>query len=152
MPAAENLADKLKINVGGTDLTAQYAERISRLTVESSLRVPDMAVIYFEAITVDWLDSGPFQFGADLKISLSQEDSESTFGQVFDGQIVAVEPTYAENMISLTVRGYDKGHLLNRAAKTKAFNNVTDSDIATKVAQDAGLSPDVDSTTETFLY
>ncbi len=146
------LVDRLKISLNGTELTPEQAAKVSRFSVESSLYVPDMAIIFLEEIDQGWLESGPWSMGTALTASFSEEDNPQSLTQVFDGEIVAVEPFFANNMTGLNVRAYDKGHRLHRGAKTKAFINTKDSDIASQIAQDAGLTADVDQTTETFDY
>jgi phage protein D len=46
----------------------------------------------------------------------------------------------SDSLPSLTVRGYDRRHRLQRGCKTRSFVKQKDSEIAAKIAQEAGLS------------
>ena len=145
-------SDELVIKVDGTAIDDAIKPHVSHVTVESVLHVADMAIITIQPTINDELslvDGDTFKPGKSLTISLSDENGQDPTS-VFDGEITAVEPIFENSEVRLTVRGYDKSHRLHRGAKSKAFKNVTDSDIATKVGQDAGLTVEVDSTTETF--
>jgi phage protein D len=52
--------------------------------------------------------------------------------------------------LQLTVRGFDRLHRLRRGRKSRSFQKMTDSDIASQVARDANLTPEVESTTVTY--
>jgi phage protein D len=142
------LIDQIRVSVNGTALTTEEMSHISSLMVESCLHIPDMTEIRLETVEATWIDSDKFKAGQTLSISMSNEQKQIT--SLFDGEVVSVEPDFSESTINLVVRGYDKAHRLHRGTKTKVFKNVTDSDIATQVAGDAGLSATVDSTTETY--
>ena len=55
-----------------------------------------------------------------------------------------ITPTFSTPM--LTVRGYDKSHRLFREMVSKSYLNKKDSDLATEIAQSAGLTAQVDQT------
>ena len=68
------------------------------------------------------------------------------------GEITALEPEFDQHKPTLTVRGYDRSHRLYRGHKTRTFLNQTDSDIASQIAREAGLSADVEATSEQHTY
>ncbi|MHB8627295.1 MAG: VgrG-related protein [Aggregatilineales bacterium] len=142
------LIDQIRVSVDGQALTTDQLSQISTVTVESCLHIPDMAELRFESVETDMIDGDDYKVGKSLSISMSNEQKQLT--SIFNGEIVGVEPDFSESVIKLVVRGYDKAHRLHRGTKTKVFKNVTDSDIANQIAQDAGLSATVDATTETF--
>ena len=66
------------------------------------------------------------------------------------GEITSIEAICEGFLIYTVVRGYEKAHRLQRAKRTRTFVNMTDSDIATQVARNAGLTiGDVQSTSVT---
>lgn len=150
MPS-EHLIYTLKVNVAGSDLTNAQVTLIRRMTIDSSLHIPDMFTLSLAEMTLDDLNNSPYKVGSALTLSLSKEDS-GTPTKIFEGEITALEPTFINNVINLAVRGYDKAHRLHRGTKTKVWLNTTDSDIVQKIAQEAGLRADVDSTTEVFAH
>src|SRR5262249_14720041 len=57
------------------------------------------------------------------------------------GEITALEPEFVFNRLpSLMARGYDRRHRLQRGRKTRTFVQQKDSDIASQIAGEAGLT------------
>lgn len=153
------LIDKQKIMVGGTALTDDQNSKVKQTIIDSSLHIPDMFVIKLDEIDADDLPGNRatfklgdalnlFKIGSAVEIGLSDENDSIT--TIFKGEITALEPEFANNLISLTVRGYDKAHRMHRGTKSKAWVNVTDSDMAQQIAGNYGLSAEVDSTSEVY--
>ena len=71
---------------------------------------------------------------------------------VMTGEITGLELESHAGVELLTVRGHDRGHRLLRGRKTRSFTQVKVSDIARKVAQDAGLSCRAEDTQVTLEY
>jgi phage protein D/phage baseplate assembly protein gpV len=111
-----------------------------------------MFVIRVHDEGLECMDSGPFELGAEVEIGVKAEDGgqEET---LIKGEITALEPDFGEGTQAiLTVRGYDRSHRLHRGTHTQAFTQVTDSDLANRIAQDAGLRTDVDSTSQIYEH
>ena len=60
---------------------------------------------------------------------------------IFKGQIAAVEPEFTAKGCTISVRAYDKAHKLNRERKTRTFQQMSASDMVSKIASEAGLPP-----------
>lgn len=72
---------------------------------------------------------------------------------LFAGEVIALEPSWAvDGMMSMTVRCLDKAHRLARGRKTRFFENKKDSDVATTVGGECGLSVETDPTEEVHPY
>lgn len=141
------------IKVNGSLVESANMDQLIELVVDSSLHLPDMAVITFHDETLELINSSKFPLGAPLEISMSDYENPRSPKVMFKGEIVALEPEFNEGVLAtLTIRGYAKSYRLHRETKTKAWINVTDSDIATVIASNAGLSPDVESTSEVFKH
>lgn len=141
------------IKVNGSLVEAADMDQLIELVVDSSLHLPDMAVITFHDETLDLINSSKFPLGAPLEISMSDYDDPRSHQVMFKGEIVALEPEFNEGVLAtLTIRGYAKSYRLHRETVTKAWVEVTDSDIAQAIAGNAGLSPEVESTTEVFKH
>ncbi len=113
--------------------------------VVDSLTLPDMALIRIVDPKGENVDSHPLQLGKDLEIKAAATGDRATTS-IFKGQIAAVEPEFGQKGCTICVRAYDKAHKLNRARKTRTFQNMSAGDMARKVASEAGLTADITST------
>jgi phage protein D/phage baseplate assembly protein gpV len=96
------------------------------------------------------VDGDNFDVGRPLQIDMG---TGSEMDPVFKGEIVGLELRPSQNGVStLVVRGYDRSHRLHRGRQTRSFVQVTDSDVATRIAREVGLQPDVESTSEVYEY
>lgn len=86
--------------------------------------------------------AGKFKEGDEITISVGYDSSmqKMIVGEItgFEGEYKEDEPTH------FTVRGFDKLHRLTRGKMQRTFLNVKDSDIASQIAGEMGLSADVD--------
>ena len=63
---------------------------------------------------------------------------------LFKGQIVSLELNFGAGGVELLCRGYDRSHVLIRSRRAQTFQNMTSSDIVTKIVQAAGFTADCD--------
>ena len=88
-----------------------------------------------------WIDDPLFQEGCPVDISLGYKDR---LEHVFSGEITGLEPEFDEGRPpTIVVRGHDRRHRLMRACRTRSFMQCSESQIASQIAGEAGLSPDV---------
>jgi phage protein D/phage baseplate assembly protein gpV len=143
--------NQLSIKLGGSDLARSHPalmDALLEIEVDTSLHMPDMFTIRFHDDELTWTDTGPFATGKPVEIELPNL-SNGQLTRVISGEITAIEPEYNENFtVVLTVRGYARTHRLNRGTKTRAFIQMTDSDIVRQVAQEAGLQVQVQATSQ----
>ncbi len=133
------------VTVNGTDLPPAVALRVDRVSVEEDTTLPGMFVIELAASDGDrdtaWIDDTLFAIGGAVEIKLGYGD---TLDSLLVGEITGLEPMFSRGAEPrLVVRGYDRRHRLQRGRKTRSFVQRTDSDIASTLAQDAGLTADV---------
>lgn len=156
MPTGERNAEILGqaiVKVNGTPLKVATMDKMIEFVVDSSLSIPDMFSLTFSDDELTMVDSNDFPLGASVEISMSDNDDPRTQLPVFKGEITAVEPDFEDGTnATITVRGYAKSHRLHRESKTKVWQNVKDSDIAQQIAGNAGLSPQVQATSEVFKH
>jgi uncharacterized protein involved in type VI secretion and phage assembly len=101
------------------------------------------------------MTGGTLTLGKAVEIAMQgrqQGQETGSSATIFKGEITALEPEFGENEVSLTVRGYDKGHRLHRGKKTRTWLKSKDSDAVSKIAQEAGLTADADATSVTYDY
>jgi phage protein D/phage baseplate assembly protein gpV len=95
---------------------------------------------------LEWLERQTLREGKKIEIS-----AEGT--KLCSGRIATVEAELADDaQPTVTVRGYDDSHKLHRNKRTKAYNQVKDSDLASQVASGAGLQAEADQTSGIHDY
>ncbi|MEX1020460.1 MAG: VgrG-related protein [Litorilinea sp.] len=127
---------------------------IDEIIVDTSLHLPDMCFVRLQDSHMTWVDLDSIDFGKPLKINVAASDSiGGGEGTIFEGEITAIEPHFsAQGAHLLGIRAYDKSNRLHRNKVTRTFTNQSDSDIAKTIANDAGLSPDVDVVADKHEY
>lgn len=134
-----------EIKLNGSSAPDELLELITDVVVETNLHLPAMFIFRVIDRELAWIDSS--QLGVGVEVEISIEDTV-----LVNGEITALEPDLAQATPTLQVRGYDRAHRLHRGRHRTAYLNVSDSDLATRVANDANLTPQVASTSETFDY
>lgn len=123
----------------GTDLSDQAADSLVRTVVDTHLHLPGMFVLTFRDIAGTALTGAGLAIGTCVQVWAGAASDQST-KQLIIGEVTAIEGRY-EYLTGLTlVRGYDLGHRLQRVRRTRTFVNMTDSDIASQVAREGGLT------------
>ncbi len=139
------------IKINGADPPESLYNDLGRVVVDDNLHLPDMFTIQVFDPRLEWVDGNSFQLGAEIEIGAKGEDDRQD--KLLVGEVTALEPDYpAGSAPTLTIRGYDRAHRLHRGKKTRTFLQMTDSDVASKIAQEAGLRTDVTSTSEVYEY
>jgi phage protein D len=152
MPPQQRLLSHIFIRVDGTDLQPQLMDDLTQVTVDSNLHLPDMFEIRVHDESLEHIDRGPFALGAAVEIGVRDDENRSE-EKLIVGEITALEPDFEQGtQAMLTVRGYDRSHRLHRGTHVQAFTQVTDSDMASRIAQDAGLRADVDATSQIYEH
>ena len=73
------------------------------------------------------------------KISVPADGSQ-TPEPLIEGEVTALEAEFDSGGTFTVIRGYDQAHRLFRGRRTESYTQMTASDVATKVAQRAGLT------------
>ena len=143
----------LKIN--GAQPPGDVLDSALEYTVENSLHLPDMCIIRFQAASPQgdggvgfpsWVDDETFDIGKAIQVDASGEGQQGT--PIFFGEITAVEMDFSGiGVPTLIVRALSKSHRLHRTRRSRSFVQVTDSDIVSRLAGEAGLTADTDATT-----
>jgi len=134
------------IKIGGADVSQEFMGNLRELVVENSLSLPSMFTLEISDPVFKWTDDSLVDFGKEVEIGIKPGGGTQSV-ILIKGEITAIEPHFsAEGNSYLVVRGYDKSHRLHRGKKTRSFLKVADSDIVSKIAGEAGVSPSVDST------
>ncbi len=138
------------INVGGQDNASLAEGLLSLLIVENTqglyrcealfgnwgLKDNNIGFLYFDRQTLD--------FGKVFKIKLGT-------APIFDGRITALESSFPEGRPpELNVLAEDRFQDLRMTRRTRTFTDVSDSNVINQVANEHGLSPNVNVTGPTY--
>jgi phage protein D len=122
----------------GIPLLPNVMANLIRAVVDTHLHLPDMFELTFHDLEGTIVKDAGLEIGTTVEISAGAPDSDSTTSLI-KGEVTSIEAVCQEGLIYSVVRGYEKAHRLQRARRTKTFVNMKDSEIATQVAEDAGL-------------
>ena len=141
--------------VGGTPLGAEDAAHVDTVEVDHEAGLPGMFAVRLVGTDdlgseLPWVDDARFAVGAPAELKLGYQGDLAT---VIVGEITGLEPEFRlDRPPSLTVRGFDRLHRLQRGRRTRTFLQQKDSDVASQIANDAGLTPQVEDSEVTHDY
>lgn len=88
--------------------------------------------------------------GVKLEVTLGYD---TTIVSLIKGEVTALEPEFNQDEAStLKVQGYDLLHRFRRGRRTKSYIQLKDSEIASQIASNLGLTAEVDDTEVTHEY
>jgi phage protein D len=126
------------IKVDGTELATEVNSLLIKVVVDSHLHLPDM----FELTILDQagkaVDQGHFKLGAKVEVRALGEGSTEI--SLMTGEVTSIEGRYSEYTWFTVIRGYSDDHRLQRARRSRAFLDKTDSEVAKQLAEEAGLT------------
>lgn len=122
----------------GRVLPPAAQRRLVRAVVETSLHLPGMFELTFQDTTGGALQEAGLRIGAAVQIKGGPPGGADDT-RLIVGEVTAIEGVYEEQAGYTVVRGYDRCHRLQRVRRTRAFLDMSDADIATRIARDAGL-------------
>ncbi|NEO17964.1 MULTISPECIES: contractile injection system protein, VgrG/Pvc8 family [unclassified Moorena] len=136
-----------EILVNGSSLPESAQFHITGLTVDEEINLPNMFTLELGSLDVQkgevlWLDNSLFTIGSTLEVKLGYRGNLTT---LMVGEITAIEPEFTiQRLPKVMIRGYDRSHRLHRGRHTQTFVQLKDSDIAAQIAQQVGLSAQVE--------
>lgn len=141
------------IKFNGMPMDGALEADLVRVVVDHDVRLPAMFALTFR----DPHGSDGSRIVEQLGVALGDEAIVSVAQSTATTQLVRGEVTSLEVEIEATgsyvvVRGYDKAHRLHRGRKARSWTQQTDSDIATEIAGEAGLTPNVDQSGSAHPY
>jgi len=151
----ETLVPTFRVSINGADLPEEAAADLLSVTVHEDVDAPGMFTLRLTnwdmfKQEVTWSDDSLFAVGGEVEVQMGYVDQ---LEQLIVGEITGLEPEFsASEAPLLIVRGYDRRHRLLRGRKTRSFTQVKDSDIASQIASDLGLSARAEDTRVTLDY
>jgi uncharacterized protein involved in type VI secretion and phage assembly len=150
MSPAPNLVAGVSVKVNGQALDPSIP--IAEARVQDNLMLPDAFML--RALDHDFklVDGSTFDIGAKVELHFAPASERGGSAGVFKGEIATIAPQFEKEGPILVVRGYDLGHRLTRSRNTRTFQDMTASDIASKIIGEAGLNKDVQSTSDVYPF
>ncbi|MBE9068781.1 VgrG-related protein [Leptolyngbya cf. ectocarpi LEGE 11479] len=156
MPISNRSLPSIKIDK--EDAPDVILENILQVIIEESLHRPSMLTLVVrndyqpgDSKEEPWERQKPFQIGKIIKVGFSasvpktEADQKKTeeIPYLFEGEITALETQFTEQtQAPIIVRAYDHSHRLHRGYHNRSFQNMTDSDVVEKIADEVGLEID----------
>lgn len=153
MPTPQRLT-QFPVKIDRQNAPQEFMDALVEIVVDSSLHLPDMFTILLRDSELQWVDDFRLDIGKEVEIrARTGEEQGGQEGTLIQGEITALEPNFSgEGRTTLLVRGYDKSHRLHRGKQTRTFLQVSDSDLASRIAREVNLTADVDTTNITYDY
>jgi phage protein D len=151
----ENTAPESKLFINDAEIPPELRADILEAVVCQHMEGPSsfdvsVNVVNPENNQLRWLDDPRVQPGNKLEIRLGYLDR---FESLIVGEITALHAKYTNRESArLHLQGFDRLHRLRRGRKTRSFIEQKDSQIATTLAGDAGLTADVQDSGVVFDY
>jgi uncharacterized protein len=129
--------------VNGVELPPRAYQDLLDINIEDQLDGPSAFTLKFSAwngerLDFGWADEPLLAIGGEVEIRLGYPGLPQL---VLIGDIASMDLTLSASAVpSVTVRGYDALHRMMRGEKTRDFKDKTDSDTASAIARDYGLS------------
>ncbi|WP_410598354.1 VgrG-related protein [Amycolatopsis sp. lyj-90] len=132
------VASSIHIGPAKRPLPPAVAKSVLRVTVDTHLHLPDM----FEIVVTDRDASAQalkvLAIGTEVAIGGAAPGHPNDPRLLMSGEVTSIEAEY-HSTASIVFRGYAEDHRLQRTKRTRTFLDMTDSDIARKIATEAGL-------------
>jgi phage protein D len=146
---------QLDMLINGSPVSATALGDLFELVVDDSVELPSMfafavAISDAEQLVSSWVDNDLFAIGNTVEIKMGWDNALTS---LIVGEITALEPEFVTDRLPLLrVRGFDRGHRLQRGRKTRTFVQKKDSEIATQIGSEAGFSVDATDSGMSLSY
>ena len=142
---------QITLKLDGNPVQRPILAKLVEVIVDQNTHLPAMFALCFHDSDLKMLDEGPFDLTKEVEITAEKANGDKIM--LMKGEITALEPIFDQGMVAkLAVRGYDKSHRLYRESKSRAFLNMKDSEIASKIAKEGSLQAVVDDSTTVYEH
>ena len=143
------LLDSCEIKLGGAPASDDILRAIEEVVVEDDMNLPAVMTIRLVDLAISLIDDPSLAIGTELEIKLGRGDDSQRVGI---GEVTAIELDQRPGTGRVIVQAFDRSHRLHRGRHVRTFQQMTDADVVSRVASDAGLQSDVDSTSTQHEY
>ncbi len=140
------------VSINSIDLLPTVAPKLKRTVVDTRLHLPDMFELTFEDSDNSVIEQTMVRIGSLVEIYGGASGTPKA-DCLIKGEVTSIEGEYHGLTIHTIIRGYEKSHRLQRSSRTRTFVDMKDSDIASKIAREAGFTKtDITSTKTTHRH
>ena len=155
MPKVSASWSRLDVKLAGNNISPDMERDLAEIEVENNLYLPDAFTLRFHLSSLD--DQLYDMPDADLISYLAQgsevviyENYEGSNNVIMDGEVTSVGLEFSDlvpsGQLMAVVQGYDRSHRLHRGRNTMTYNQMSYTDIVSKIARTANLKVDADAT------
>ncbi len=140
MPAEQIHSGRPKVRIDGQEIPEALDSLLEVLIIDDHLQLPDQLSIIWRDPGRDVFEKARAKIGSAVEVGVVATGRGSSDGDVlFKGEITGLEGDYGIGGQRVTLRAYDLSHRLHRGKRTDSYPNAKDSDIARRLAGEAGL-------------
>ncbi len=153
MPSNLQIVSVPRLKIDGSDASEEIHQAITGIEVDETVLLPSMFTVRLTDRGLAWInDNNDFKIGKKIEIGMRAE-GDSQPQKLLVGEITAIEPEFSQfEGPTVVIRGYDKSFRLHRGKKTRVFLQKKDSDVASQIAQECGLTAQADDTSGVYDY
>ena len=138
-----------EIKINNKKIEDKLYHNLEKVKVSSSVDAISVAKVVFHDPLGKLQENADFDIGKEINISLGYIEYE----EIFVGEIIRVDYNFARNHApTVELICYDKLFKLSRMKHSRPFVKMKDSDIAKKMAGEAGLQSSIDATSTKHEY
>jgi uncharacterized protein involved in type VI secretion and phage assembly len=149
MVVATPLLDTCALKLDGSDAPTGMLRAIEEVLVEDNLNLPTVVTLVLNDPALEWVDHGSLAVGTELEVLLGPENDRQRIGI---GEIVALELEQRPGTSRVVVQAFDRSHRLHRGRRVRTFQEMSDGDVVSRIASDAGLQTDIDGADAQHAY
>jgi phage protein D/phage baseplate assembly protein gpV len=140
MAVASPLLDTCALKFGGSDAPEEMLRSIEEVIVEDNLNLPTVMTLVLADPGLRWIDHATLAVGTELEVLMGRGDGRERVGI---GEIVALELEQRPGTSRVVVQAFDRSHRLHRGRRVRTFQEMSDGDVVSRIASDAGLQTDI---------
>lgn len=141
-----------KILLNGSELSKEFMTSVIEITIEDEINLPSLFSIKLNMVDYKngkWqgIDLKAFKPGDKISVSIGLDEVKP----VISGEITSLDLNLCEHS-QLEIRGYDLLHRLRMGTRNKVFTKKKDSEIASEIAREHGLTVEAEDTKTVYDY
>jgi phage protein D len=137
-PSAHRLIPDCRVSIAGKKLPPEKDAALTRVDVDLDADLFGQCILTFNDPHLALINGKDFRSGTAVKVEIG---FHTKLKRIFEGEVVALEPIFRRDAPpSLKVVCQESLHRLALCQMTRAFNDVDDKEIATKIAREHGLT------------
>ncbi len=143
------MVPEVKVGAGRTALSSYAAGLLVSVVVDTHVGLPDTFELTFVDAHLDVLTKAGLALGTPVQV-LGRVQDDAAVKPLVEGEVTGIGGLYGQAGPRTVVRGSTLDHRLQRVRRSRTFVNGKDSDVARRLAGDAGVPVGtVDATAQT---